>query len=489
VESIGKYQILSKIGQGGMGVVYKAKDPRIDRVVAVKTISARLDTDPELRERFRLEARSAAQINHKNVITIYDYDEADGVAYLVMEFLDGEDLKTKIGRRHSMPFEQKLHVMREVCEGLSHAHKMGVVHRDIKPGNIFVTATNAVKILDFGLARLVSSDLTRSGTAVGTPSYMSPEQLRGERVDQRSDIFSAGVVFYELLTSSNPFYGDSDFAISLKIVQEDPAPITALDSNVPQPVAAVVHRALQKDPSRRYQTLDELLDDLDRACAALEGVSARRREDVSVARDRNIDLETTVQMPGFGRPPAKPPSPFTEPSGPVSLESGPVPAVRSFPAAPSASAPTVPLVGFPLPSHRPVAPLQAEAPAAASKIQEIKRKGTALASPLRVALATFQQLIDIVVLLAIFGILAVFALEFFHSKKLDALWIVVKLHEVFDPRIAEAGTWFDVEWHRNSQSALPLGLVVLIVIVKAIFDRICGRIIETLANGREGRRR
>jgi serine/threonine protein kinase len=270
VEQIGKYRILSKIGQGGMGVVYKALDPKIERVLAVKIISARLDTEPELRSRFRQEARSAAQLSHKNIITIFEYDEEDGLAYLAMEFLDGEDLKTKISNRQWMPLEQKLRIMKEVAEGLSHAHKMGVIHRDIKPGNIFITRSGEIKILDFGLARLTSSELTRTGVSMGTPAYMSPEQLRYDRVDHKSDIFSAGVVFYELLTYHKPFHGDSNFSISLKIVDSDPAPVEDLEKSIPPALSSIIRRTLEKDPARRYQTMDGLLEDLDQVSRNLE---------------------------------------------------------------------------------------------------------------------------------------------------------------------------------------------------------------------------
>jgi serine/threonine protein kinase len=270
VEQIGKYRILSKIGQGGMGVVYKALDPKIERVLAVKIISARLDTEPELRSRFRQEARSAAQLSHKNIITIFEYDEEDGLAYLAMEFLDGEDLKTKISNRQWMPLEQKLRIMKEVAEGLSHAHKMGVIHRDIKPGNIFITRSGEIKILDFGLARLTSSELTRTGVSMGTPAYMSPEQLRYDKVDHKSDIFSAGVVFYELLTYHKPFQGDSNFSISLKIVDSDPVPVEDLEKSIPPELSSIIRRTLEKDPASRYQTMDELLEDLDQIRRNLE---------------------------------------------------------------------------------------------------------------------------------------------------------------------------------------------------------------------------
>jgi serine/threonine-protein kinase len=203
VDTIGKYRILEKIGEGAMGVVYKALDPHINRVLAVKTMSADMD-EPELRQRFEREARSAGSLSHKNLITIYDLFEEEGRIFIAMEYLDGEELKSKISRSEPMSLERKLRFMRELSEGLEHAHQKEIVHRDIKPGNIFITRKDHVKILDFGIARIASSDLTKSGMVMGTPNYMSPEQVMGKRVDHRSDIFSAGAVLYELLTFRKP---------------------------------------------------------------------------------------------------------------------------------------------------------------------------------------------------------------------------------------------------------------------------------------------
>jgi serine/threonine protein kinase len=455
VQNIGKYQVISKLGQGGMGVVYKAKDPKIDRVVAVKTITARMDSDPELRERFRLEARSAAQISHKNVITIFDYDEVDGLAYLVMEFLEGVDLKTKIDRREPMNLQTKLRIITEIAEGLGHAHRMGIVHRDVKPGNVFITKNGQVKILDFGLARVVSSELTRSGVAVGTPAYMSPEQLRAERVDQRSDIFSAGVVFYELLTYSNPFHGDSDFAISMKIVQADPAPVEALDPTVPPEVAKIIHRALQKDPARRYQSFDELLGELNGAPRSVEESSQEPREDYK------SDGVTTIS----GR--------SLRPMGRDSMATGMHPLNRigvspSGVAAPAAtSAPgrrrgtsgsgavTLPLgqSGVSLP--------EAEAVPAESKAKPVL-------SAVSTGLTILHRIVDVVLIVGMLGMFAVFALEFVHSKKLDALWAIRMLHRWFDPAILDAATWFEVTWDPTTQSFFPAGLGIGLLVLKLL---------------------
>jgi serine/threonine-protein kinase len=270
VEKIGKYKVLEKIGEGAMGVVYKAHDPVMERVVAIKTMSADLDSEPELRTRFFREAQSAGKLSHKNIITIYELFEEGGRVYIAMEYLDGEELKSKIARRDRLPLEHKIRLMTELCEGLEHAHHKEVIHRDIKPGNIHVTRTGHVKILDFGLARIASSDITRSGSVMGTPNYMSPEQVKGEKVDTRSDIFSAGAVFYELLTFRKPFAGSSYHQTFFKIIDQEPEPPHAIEPSLPEELSNVVMRALAKVPAKRYQHVDELVRDLNRFSKTLD---------------------------------------------------------------------------------------------------------------------------------------------------------------------------------------------------------------------------
>src|SRR5262245_38593750 len=205
IQKLGKYSIVEKLGEGAMGAVYKAYDEVLDRHVAVKTMAEDIRWDPELKLRFYREARSAASLHHPNIITIHDLGEEGKITYIVMELLEGKDLKTVIRERIQLTLEKKLTIMAQVADGLNHAHKHGIIHRDIKPGNIHLTPGGVVKILDFGIARIPSSDLTRSGVRLGTPVYMSPEQIRGEEYDERSDIFSAGIVFYELLAYAHPF--------------------------------------------------------------------------------------------------------------------------------------------------------------------------------------------------------------------------------------------------------------------------------------------
>ncbi len=268
MDTIGKYRVLEKIGEGAMGVVYKALDPHINRVLAVKTMSADMD-EPELRQRFEREARSAGSLSHKNLITIYDLFEEEGRIFIAMEYLDGEELKSKISRSEPMSLERKLRFMRELSEGLEHAHQKEIVHRDIKPGNIFITRKDHVKILDFGIARIASSDLTKSGMVMGTPNYMSPEQVMGKRVDHRSDIFSAGAVLYELLTFRKPFTGKSYHETFTNIVTREPEPLLQVERSLPPELTSIVMRALAKDPTHRYQKIEHFARDLDQMAKTL----------------------------------------------------------------------------------------------------------------------------------------------------------------------------------------------------------------------------
>ncbi len=261
-ERIGKYRIVEAIGRGGMGSVYKAHDPLLDRMVAIKVMAEGTDTGEESRIRFLREAQSAARLNHANIITIYELGEDQGRIFIVMELLAGEPLSRSISRVPPLPLRRRLTLMLQMCEGLAFAHQHGVIHRDIKPGNIFLLDTGQVKILDFGIARLASSELTRTGMLMGTPSYMSPEQARGQRSDARSDIFSLGVVFYELLSWQKPFPGDDYFEILEKLRSLEPRSLRELAPTLPPALVGAVHRMLAKDPEARYQSLEALRADL-----------------------------------------------------------------------------------------------------------------------------------------------------------------------------------------------------------------------------------
>lgn len=256
---IGKYTIVDKVGEGAMGAVYKAHDPALHRYVAIKTIIQSHDTDPEHRKRFLREARSAAQLIHPNIVTILDFGEDEGRFYMAMELLEGTDLKNLIRQGVPLSLSEKLRIMEQTSEGVGHAHAKGIVHRDLKPGNIHVQPSGQVKIMDFGLARLASSDMTKTGLIMGTPNYMSPEQVQAKPVDSRSDVFSLGAVFYELLTNHKPFDADSVHAILYKVAQSERAPITKWAPKLPQAVVRILDKALSKDPDERYENAYELL--------------------------------------------------------------------------------------------------------------------------------------------------------------------------------------------------------------------------------------
>jgi serine/threonine-protein kinase len=261
MNTIGRYQLVERLGQGGMGIVYRAFDPLLQRVVAVKLI-ANLEAGDEVRERFFREARAAGQLSHKNIITIHDLGEHEGQPFLAMEYLEGQDLQHRMASKAPMSIARKIELAIEICEGVEYAHDHGVIHRDIKPANIFLTSAGRVKILDFGLARLITSELTNSNMMMGTLNYMAPEQVRGERADHRSDIFSTGVVLYELFGGRKAFEGDSFGATLYKILEEVPPPLRTLDANLPPELEAVVEQALEKPRESRYPHMSDMLRDL-----------------------------------------------------------------------------------------------------------------------------------------------------------------------------------------------------------------------------------
>jgi eukaryotic-like serine/threonine-protein kinase len=245
-----------------MGVVYRAHDTLLERVVALKVISTSIEDNPELRERFFREARAAGQLSHRNIITIHDLGEHDGQPYLAMEFLSGEDLQHRLARNEPMSLRRKLEVAAEICDGLYYAHRRGLIHRDVKPANIFITDEGVVKLLDFGLARMVASELTRSNMMMGTLNYMAPEQVRGERTDHRADIFSFGVVLYEMLSGRKAFQGDSFATTLYKILQDVPEPLHNIDATLPAELVWLVEKTLAKPRDERYQDLTDVARDL-----------------------------------------------------------------------------------------------------------------------------------------------------------------------------------------------------------------------------------
>ncbi len=255
---VGKYQIIEKIGVGGFGTVYKGRDPFIKRSVAIKTCQSE---DEEIKKRFFREAEFAGNLHHRNVTTIYDFGVTDdGTPYIVQEFLTGDDLDKAIKRKEPLTLARKLQILIDVCDGLGYAHAAGIIHRDVKPSNIRILEDGTVKIMDFGIAKsMVSpSTLTQTGITLGTASYLAPEQIRGEDLDPRTDIFSLGVLAYEIVTGQKPFTGDHISTVLYKIMNEMPAPPSSLDPALPRGLDATILKALEKDRTRRFSSCAEL---------------------------------------------------------------------------------------------------------------------------------------------------------------------------------------------------------------------------------------
>ena len=257
VERLGRYRLLERIGGGATSLVFAAHDEAMDRKVALKMIVADLEDEKETRERFYREAKVTAQLFHRNIVTVLDVGEDQGHPYIVMELLDGWPLGDYLSREVSRPLAKNLDLIKQLYAGLQAAHECGVVHRDIKPSNLFVQRDGGLKILDFGLAKLQASTLTAMGQIVGTPDYMSPEQAAGEKVDARSDVFSAAAVSYLILTGRSPFTGPDLRRTLDALLQEHPAPLT--DAEAPAPLREVLDKGLAKDPARRYQSSAEML--------------------------------------------------------------------------------------------------------------------------------------------------------------------------------------------------------------------------------------
>ena len=266
---LGRYRVLKELGRGAMGVVYLGKDPTIQRFVAIKTMRLNEFNDPdklqEIRTRFFREAESTGRLSHPNIVTIYDAGEEDDLGYIAMEMLQGTTLKAWTHQATLLPVDTLLPILATVAEALDYAHQQGVVHRDIKPANIMLTNNRVVKVMDFGIATLTSSSRTKSEMVMGTPTYMSPEQIAGKKVDGRSDIYSLGVVMFELLTGHPPFTADNVSALLYAVTHTPPLGLSTLRSDLPPAAQTILDCALQKDPVRRYRRASEFAQEL-RSC-------------------------------------------------------------------------------------------------------------------------------------------------------------------------------------------------------------------------------
>ena len=281
IEALGKYEIKRPLGRGAMGTVYEGWDPIIARRVAIKTVKLPDNADPETEEalaRFRREAQAAGRLTHPNIVAVFDYGETSDLAYIVMEFVEGPSLKTLLDRHEHFALADMVRVMQDLLAGLQFSHERGVVHRDIKPANVMLTGAGQAKIADFGIARIDSSSMTQAGTLLGTPAYMSPEQFMGQVVDARTDIYSSGVLLYQLLTGDRPFEGSMS-AIMHKALNTDPPVPSLLSVTAPPSFDAVVRRAMSKRPEDRFPSAGAFAE-------AIRGALANQAEP-AVARGRS----------------------------------------------------------------------------------------------------------------------------------------------------------------------------------------------------------
>jgi len=299
----GRYKIIRKLGSGGMANVYLAEDQELGRRVAIKILNERHANDDQFVERFRREAKNAAGLSHPNIVAIYDRGEAEGTYYIAMEYLDGRSLKELIVARGPAPVHVAIDYARKILDALRFSHRNGIVHRDIKPHNVIVDAEGRVKVTDFGIARAGTSQMTEVGSIIGTAQYLSPEQAKGAPVDQTSDLYSVGIVLYELLTGKVPFTGDSPVEIAMKHISAIPEPPSSLRPDIPEDLDLIVLRALGKTPEERYPSAEEMDKDLGRVAQGL-GVSRETEEAATMILARSqVTPATMVATPP--RPPAE----------------------------------------------------------------------------------------------------------------------------------------------------------------------------------------
>ncbi len=297
-QRIGEYDVVRELGEGAMGVVYECHQRRSGARVAIKTVQAEALADRDgdsAMARFQREAELGERLHHPNIVTVYEHGHDGALAYIVMELVQGQQLNRMLRQRGRFPWPEAQFIMQQLLDALDHSHRRGVVHRDIKPANIMVMNDLMIKVMDFGIARVQSSSLTQVGTLLGTPTHMAPEQLAGDVVDARADLWSAGVLFYELLTGKNPFAGKTSAAVMHAVIQTEPAPVSTVVTGVPSGVDAVVQKALAKRRALRFQSADEFLRALD--AAALTPVTPPQGLDLELApavREVDLDLDATV---------------------------------------------------------------------------------------------------------------------------------------------------------------------------------------------------
>jgi predicted Ser/Thr protein kinase len=275
LKNLGRYQITGILGKGAMGTVYRGVDPAINRPVALKTIRLDFVSDPdemaELKERLHREAQSAGKLSHPNIVTIYDVGSEGHLQYIAMEYLEGRTLENMIKKKAKFNYRIIANIIMQICSALEYAHKQGIVHRDIKPANIMITKDYQAKVMDYGIARVESSSMTKTGIAMGTPNYMSPEQLKGQPSDQRADLFSLGVVMYELLLGRRPFKGENITSLIYSILHQEPQKPSNINPQVPLLFDRIIARALKKNVDERYQKASEVMADLKDFVAAFAG--------------------------------------------------------------------------------------------------------------------------------------------------------------------------------------------------------------------------
>ena len=259
-----RYQIIQLLGEGGMGAVYKARDIELDRIIALKVIRPELASNPEILQRFKQELILARQVTDRNVIRIFDLGEANGIKFITMEYVEGESLYHILRRQGKIPINEAVEIMRQMLSGLQAAHREGVIHRDLKPGNIMRDSQGRIVVMDFGLARsLEGGGMTLTGTMMGTLEYMSPEQAQAKQVDARSDIFTVGLICYELLAGVTPFHADSAIASLVRRTSERAIPVSDHDGTIPTSLSNIVSKCLERDPNLRYQNAGEVLRDIE----------------------------------------------------------------------------------------------------------------------------------------------------------------------------------------------------------------------------------